>query len=275
MQDSNQLLLTLAAPNAFNTTWMSVSELSPPGLRFGGVSGDAIGQGPFSVWQNGKGAVQGHCEAALQGVKGVVAAAHGLRILNIPKAISRVEGHDVQLIAGKPALKVLQTAFGEEMLPLHRLMAIYSDTAESISMGDYRLATLVSGNDSDQSITLAQRLEPGQFICWGIRETEAAQTDLQQTSINLEDKLGTRPDFGLLFSCLGRGPYFYGGIDRDLSLLRIQFPDMPLIGFYGNGEISPANNRNDGMGELLQYSAVLGLFAEGSFSGGPFASGGK
>jgi hypothetical protein len=46
---------------------------------------------------------------------------------------------------------------------------------------------------------------------------------------------------------------------------------MPLIGFYGNGEISPASNSNDGMGELLQYSAVLGLFAEGSFSGSSFA----
>jgi small ligand-binding sensory domain FIST len=271
MQDPDQLLLTLAAPNAFNTTWMSVSDLSPPGLRFGGVSGDAIGQGPFSVWQNGKGAVQGHCEAALQGVKGVVAAAHGLRILDTPKVISKVEGHDVQLIADKPALKVLQNAFGQNAsgkgtMPLHRLMAIYSNTAEAISMGDYRLATLVSGNDSDQSITLAQRLEPGQFLCWGIREVEAAQADLQQTSINLENKLGNQPDFGLLFSCLGRGPYFYGGVDRDLSLLRIQFPNMPLIGFYGNGEISPANNRNDGMGELLQYSAVLGLFAEGSFT---------
>jgi small ligand-binding sensory domain FIST len=269
MQDDDQLLLTLAAPNAINTTWMTTLDKSPPGLRFGGVSGDAIGQGPFSVWENGKGTVMGHCEAALRGVKGVVAAAHGLRILNMPRIVSKAEAHDVQLIAGKPALKALQNAYdGDEALPLHRLMAVYADTAEAISAGDYQLATLVSGNDSDQSITLAKCVQPGQFLCWGIREVDAAQADLQQTAINMESKLGGRPDFGLLFSCLGRGPYFYGGVDRDLSLLRIQFPGMPLIGFYGNGEIAPANDRNDGAGELLQYSAVLGLFSGGLFAQG-------
>jgi small ligand-binding sensory domain FIST len=264
MQDQNQLLLTLAAPNAINTTWMSAPGLSAPGIRFGGVSGDAIGQGPFSVWQNGKGTAMGHCEAALQGVKGVVAAAHGLRILNLPKVVSKVEAHDLQTLAGKPALKTLKIACGEsESLPLHRLMAIYADSAEAISTGDYELATLVSGNDSDQSITLAKCIRQGQFLCWGIREIDAAQADLQQTAINMETRLGDRPDFGLLFSCLGRGPYFYGGVDRDLSLLRVQFPGMPLIGFYGNGEIAPANDKHNGAGELLQYSAVLGLFAQG------------
>ena len=60
----------------------------------------------------------------------------------------------------------------------------------------------------------------------------------------------------LLFSCISRGTYFYGGMGRDLELLRKQFPQMPLIGFYGNGEIAPMN----GVNELLQYSAVLGLF---------------
>jgi small ligand-binding sensory domain FIST len=35
---------------------------------------------------------------------------------------------------------------------------------------------------------------------------------------------------------------------------------MPLIGFYGNGEIGPL----DGTNQLLQYAAVLGLFARES-----------
>ena len=267
-QDANQLLLTLAAPNAINTTWMSGAGMSVPGIRFGGVSGDAIGQGPFSVWQNGKGVVAGHCEAALQGVKGVVAAAHGLRILDKPKLVMKADAHDLQILADKPALKVLQRACDSvnESIPLHRIMAVYAESAEAIDTGDYQLATLVSGNDNDQSITLSRSVEAGQFLCWALREVEAAQKDLQQTAANLDSKLRlltnkARPDFGLLFSCLGRGPYFYGGVDRDLSLLRTQFPNMPLIGFYGNGEIAPSNFKQSGGSELLPYSAVLGLFA--------------
>jgi small ligand-binding sensory domain FIST len=42
--------------------------------------------------------------------------------------------------------------------------------------------------------------------------------------------------------------------------LKKRYPGMPLIGFYGNGEIAQVNGQN----QLLQYSAVLGLFAEAS-----------
>ena len=61
----------------------------------------------------------------------------------------------------------------------------------------------------------------------------------------------------LLFSCLGRGPYFYNGTDRDLKVITQTFPHMPLLGFYGNSEIAHLNGSN----QLLPYSAVLSLFA--------------
>ncbi|HEY8119379.1 MAG TPA: FIST C-terminal domain-containing protein [Methylophilaceae bacterium] len=256
-----QLLLSLSAPNAINTTWMSTRA-----LRYGGVSGDAIGRGPFSVWQNGKGVAVGYCEAELTGVRTAVSATHGLRILTEPKAVTMVAGHDLQMLAGIPALTTLQQCYGEVAgktdigLPLHRLMALYAETAEAFEVGEYRLATLVSGNEQDDSVTLAKRLESGQLLCWALRDAESAQENLMQTASNLAEKLQAKPDFGLLFSCLGRGPYFYGGVDKDLALLGQKFPNMPLIGFYGNGEIAPIN----GVSELLEYSAVLGLFAEKS-----------
>ena len=64
----------------------------------------------------------------------------------------------------------------------------------------------------------------------------------------------------MLFSCLGRGPSFYDGSDQDLELLKTLHPQLPIIGFYGNGEIAPISGKN----EMLQYSAVLALFAEAS-----------
>jgi small ligand-binding sensory domain FIST len=257
--DRKQLLLTLVAPNALNTTWMTT-----PGIRFGGVSGDATGQGPFSVWQHGRAAGQGHCEAALHGVKGAVAAAHGLRILNLPKVVTQTSGYDLLSLDGRPALQSLSSAReGYENLPMHYMMAVFASSAEQISEGNYQIAPLVSGNDEDASITLAKLLKPGQYLSWAIRDTEAALADLQQTAINLEIKLEAKPDFALLFSCLGRGPYFYGGVDRDLSLLRTKFPKMPIIGFYGNGEIAPTHPSHAAGCDLLEYSAVLGLFSQG------------
>ena len=96
-----------------------------------------------------------------------------------------------------------------------------------------------------------------------MRDMDAAQIDLVKTASTLRRHLATQtnnnaPQFALLFSCLGRGPYLYNGVDQDLALLKTLFPNLPLIGFYGNGEIAPIRGEN----ELLQYSAVLGLFGE-------------
>lgn len=245
------LLLALAAPNAINITW-----LAAPGLRFGGVSGDATGQGPFSVWQSGKAATAGHCEFALHNVAGAVGAAHGVRVLTEPRQVTAGQGHDVVFLGGKPALETLQLACDEETLLLHRLMAGIADSESGITHGQYRLTALVGANETERSVTLAHRVEPGQLVFWALREPDAAQADMDATVTAMLEKLLVAPEFGLLFSCLGRGPYFYSGVDRDLELLQKRFPGMPLIGFYGNGEIAPIN----GVNELLQYSAVLGLF---------------
>ena len=82
--------------------------------------------------------------------------------------------------------------------------------------------------------------------------------DVRLNSIPVRQLLAATPQFGLMFSSMGRGPSFYGGMDRDLQLLTARYPDMPLIGFYGNGEIGWLNSAN----QLLQYSTVLGLFTD-------------
>jgi small ligand-binding sensory domain FIST len=74
----------------------------------------------------------------------------------------------------------------------------------------------------------------------------------------LSNQLAHGPAFACMFSCLARGPYYYGGNDEDLSLLKSQFPDMPIIGFYGNGQIAPIMGKNT----LLQHSIVLALFGQ-------------
>jgi len=60
-----------------------------------------------------------------------------------------------------------------------------------------------------------------------------------------------------MFSCIGRGPYFYGGEDRDLLVFTERFPGVPLLGLYGSGQIAPSNG-----GRLLHNSVVTALFSE-------------
>ncbi len=54
------------------------------------------------------------------------------------------------------------------------------------------------------------------------------------------------------FSCLGRGPNIFGGQSAELCQIQRGIGDVPLVGFFCNGEIS--HNR------LYGYTGVLSLF---------------
>ncbi|MDO9206356.1 FIST C-terminal domain-containing protein [Methylotenera sp.] len=260
---TQQALLTLTAPNAINSTW-----LNDGNARYGGVSGDALGQGPFSVWKNAKADSTGRIEAFFTGVKLATKASHGLKLLTKPKKIQHINGYDIELLDNKSPFAALQKAWeshrksnanikSDTTLPSHLVMAVYASSAEVIHKGEYEQANLISVDESTGSITLAQTLEVGQYLCWGLRDQATAEADLVLTTQSLTKELGAKADFGLLFSCIGRGP-FYDGIDHDLKVITQQLPNMPLLGFYGNSEIATIGGKN----QLLPYSAVLSLFSE-------------
>jgi small ligand-binding sensory domain FIST len=257
---NTSLILTLAAPSAMNSTW-----LNKHGLRFGGISGDAVGQGPFSVWENGKGATQGYCEIAINNAKAAVAASHGLKSISPPKKVTQIDGHNLLSINDVDAISSLNNAWQkshkhQQELPYHQLVAIYANSQEALAQGEYNVATIITSNNSDRSITLSKGLQTEDWMCWALRDVNSAQIDIVKTATKLGQQLADEPSFAMLFSCLGRGPSFYDGSDQDLELLKTLFPTLPIIGFYGNGEIAPISGKN----EMLQYSAVLGLFSEES-----------
>lgn len=255
---SHQPLLTLSAPNAINSTWLDDGH-----ARYGGVSGDAIGQGPFSVWQNAKGDVTGYVQAFFSGAKVVSTASHGLQQISQPMIVEQVRDFDlIQLGKLHNPFIALKKAWQSNSkrsapVPMHMVIALYADSAQAIEQGHYHQTTIISHDENSGAITLAKPLKAGQFLCWALRDTEAAEADMLLTTQALSEQLGSKPDFGLLFSCLGRGPYFYDGTDRDLAVIKQAHPHMPLLGFYGNGEIAAIN----GINQLLPYSAVLSLFS--------------
>ncbi len=258
----NEPIFTLSAPNAINSTWLNNGN-----MRFGGISGDAIGHGPFSVWQNAKGDVAGYVEAVFKGTKVATKASHGLQFLTQPQKVEQVQDYDLLALGGQKSLNSLQKAWAlhnksNEPVPLHLIMAVYADSPGAIFSGNYNQTNLISHDDDYDSITLAHTLQSGTYLSWGLRNPLVAEADLTLVTHQLMQELDGNADFGLLFSCLGRGPYFYGGLDRDLNVITEQLPDMPLLGFYGNGEIASINGSN----QLLPYSAVLSLFSSVSIN---------
>ena len=84
------------------------------------------------------------------------------------------------------------------------------------------------------------------------RDRQAAEADLKRMLGQIKRRLNGPPRGGLYFSCIARGVNLFGPDSAELRLIREELGDLPLAGFYANGEIS--NNR------LYGYTGVLALF---------------
>ena len=84
------------------------------------------------------------------------------------------------------------------------------------------------------------------------RDGKSAVQDLQRMLRDIKQRLPSAPKGGLYFSCLGRGQHMFGQPGKEMELIAAQLGDIPLIGFYANGEI--AGQR------LYGYTGVLTLF---------------
>ena len=255
--DDRHPVLSLAAPNALDMTWIEAG-----GPRFGGVSGDATGQGPYSVWCAGRVQESGRCELELTGVNPCLDVSQGVRAITRPAAIDQVVDHDVLGLGGVPALASLVRDLplslrAPDRIPTHLLMAgiPYGAAENAVAEGRFHLLPVVAVDAAEQSVTVAGRLRPGLDLFWALRQPQAAELDMNAMLDRLDADRAAPPAFGLMFPCMGRGPSFYGGQDKDIRAVARRYPGMPFAGFYGNGEIAHV----DGANRLLQYSVVLAL----------------
>jgi small ligand-binding sensory domain FIST len=256
--DDNHPILSLCTPAGLAADWLD----SEP-ARLGAVSADLFGHGPFKVWTNARVADGGRVDARLAGAHGCVQVSQGMRALTAPIEVGEMTGLDLLKLGNYPALNVLVQSLPEsvrsrESIPLHLILGgvTFGDPDTAIRDGRYRLNPIVSANLGNRSVTLSHPLNRGERLFWAMRDALTAERDFRATLDRAGEALGSEPDFALLFSCVGRGPHFFGNRDLDLDQLRTRFPKLPVIGFYGNGEIAPL----DGMNHLYQYSAVLGLY---------------
>lgn len=250
-------IFSLAAPNAIDTSW-----LSHPGRRFGGVAGDATGQGPYKVWVHGRLNDQGRCELPVQGKNWRVGLSQGVRDLTPPVRVTRTSGHDILSVDNQPALfhlaRHLPGDLGElQDFPVHLLMAglVHGDPEGAVAEGRYQAVPVLSANHEARSVTLPILLDQDAHLFWAIRQPDVAEEDMARALADLQIGEQVQPGLGLMFACMGRGPYFYGGVDRDIDQFTRRFPQTPLIGFHGNGEFAHLNGAN----RLLQYSTVVAL----------------
>ena len=255
--DAANAFLSFASPNGFNPNWLH--DTVP---HIGAIASDPLGQGNYKHWQGARIKPDNCVELAINNVEAAFAIAQSFKTLTTPRVIDAADGLDVVSIGDIPALDLLLDALPASMktkeLPLHLLLGgvTFGLAENAISEGRFHLDHIISTNPESHSITLTSELQPGDHLFLAIRDTYAAEQGMKKAIESATNKLGDKPDFGLMFPCLARGPSFYGGHDRDIEILKELHPGMPFIGFYGNGEVGPLKDGN----YTYQYSTSLGLF---------------
>lgn len=158
-------------------------------------------------------------------------------------------------IDGRPALEVLKEDVGEVLARDLSRAAGYIFVGLPIrgsDTGDYLVRNLLGIDPRNELIAIGERLAPGDPILFCRRDVETAYADLRRMLRDVKKRLPAEPRGAVYYSCLGRGPFMFGRESAELGTIRDELGDLPLAGFFANGEIS--HDR------LYGYTGVLTVF---------------
>jgi small ligand-binding sensory domain FIST len=160
--------------------------------------------------------------------------------------VTACEDNIIAKLDRRPALEVLlETAGGEKAELLVGLPVPGSDT------GDYTARNLVGVDRKNGLIAIGDTVEPGMEILICRRDAAAARKDLESILISLK-QAAPRPRGALYYSCVARGEHMFGSRGAELGLVKRALGEVPLVGFFCNGEIS--------RDRLYGYTGVLTVF---------------
>ncbi len=192
--------------------------------------------------------------------------AQGCRPIGEPLVVTACDGNVLLELDEEPPLKVLEHIYDDlppkdqELVKSALFIGIVMDpTHDDHARGDYLIRNIVGADPEKGILAIGADLREGQTVQFHLRDAATSEEDLNHmlgdyvSSKNQNGAAG-----GLLFSCLGRGIYLYGSADHDTIAFHKSVGDVPLGGFFCNGEVGPVRNST----YLHGYTSCFGIFRE-------------
>jgi small ligand-binding sensory domain FIST len=155
----------------------------------------------------------------------------------------------------RPALEVLVEDAGEVIArDLQRLggyifVGLHVPGSDT---GDYLVRNLMGIDPDQQLIAVGEYMHKGGNIMFCRRDGNTAHNDMLRMLKDIKQRLPATPKGAIYVSCTARGRNQFGDDSEELKLIRSALGDLPLVGFFANGEIY--HNR------LYGYTGVLTVF---------------
>ncbi|ANH69485.1 FIST N-terminal domain-containing protein [Mitsuaria sp. 7] len=248
-----------------------ISELSQrcsSGYLFGGLvsGGDDAVQIADGVFEGGLSGL-----ALGPDVRWISRVSQGCQPLGRERRVTGCDGPLVTELDGQPALDALLEdlklpAYTGESGSLRQAMPLFRRTLVGLSDepgsrreygAEVRVRHLVGLDPGRRGIAVAEQMHEGELLSFCERHPDAARRDLVRicTEIRAEaEERGARMAGALYFSCTGRGGPHFGSPSAELQWVQHALGEVPLAGFFANGEIAHAR--------LHGYTGVLTVFLD-------------
>ncbi|MBX9568737.1 MAG: FIST C-terminal domain-containing protein [Candidatus Obscuribacterales bacterium] len=236
----------------------------PAATKVGGLASGAHQPGKNRLYLNENVFKTGAVGLALSGnivVETIVA--QGCRPVGRTFRVSKCQNNVLLELDGKPAVQALYEVL-EGMSPKDQQLAKYSlflgvvmdEFKEDFRPGDFLIRNILGLEPSSGALLVGELLRNERTIQFHLRDADTSSDDLRHLLKQYKEEHEGMPEGALLFSCLGRGEHLYGTANHDSDCFKTYLGEIPLSGFFCNGEIGPVA----GTTFLHGYTSSFGLF---------------
>lgn len=224
------------------------------GLSSGGERGDDI-----FVFKNREVIEAGVAIGLKGGIKLHTIISQGCRPFGEPLPITGAHENVITSIGARPPLEHLSEAINslspdEKVRSMGNILAglALTEYMDEFKTGDFLVRTLLGMDNHSGNIAIGTLPRLGQTLQFQLRDKHSANDELRRM---LWEKRDIRPMAAFLFTCRGRGANLFGSTHHDARAIEQTFGNIPLAGFFCNGEIGPVRAQNFVHG----YTAAIGL----------------
>ena len=265
--EKNPSFIFLADPFSFQGEEFlaGVDFAYPNSSKVGGLASGAQAQGGNALYLDDKIYNNGLIGLALSGNIGMdTIVAQGCRPIGEPVKVSKCDGTLLTGMDGQPPLELLQSVYegldenDKSLVQTSLFLGIEMDPLkDNPQQGDFLIRNIMGVEREIGGIHVGTLLREGQLVQFHLRDKAMSAEDLKLMLTRYKANKNFKNTSGaLLFSCLGRGQYLYGKPNHDADMFRDHIGDIPLGGFFCNGEIGPVGKTTF----LHGYTSSFGIF---------------
>jgi small ligand-binding sensory domain FIST len=247
----------------------------------GNISGQGAASGVFSGGMSGV--------AFGPGIGLVSRVTQGCKPVSVTRTITAADHNLLLELDGQPALDVLladlQISLDEPQQALQTvrstLVGLAGAGGEPVRQtgnfgNDVMVRHIIGLDPGRRGVAIADKLQVGTRMAFCQRNMQAARADLMRVCAEIREELepqemplqtvnalteaglesaphpARRIAGAVYVSCAGRGGPHFGGASAELQLVRKALGDVPLVGFFADGEIAHDH--------LYGYTGVLTVF---------------